>query len=696
MLLATVGCKTDTRGAPMSADDVKPGAGHARKALKQNWDGLLLDQEQKQLNHTPIAHYFDLKTPPIGLVHREALHAFYRDNDWAPIFVDETGTPNFRAHAVLQEAQDAERHALSPQKYLRPGIRSLIRQHDELLHASIMSPLPTLTEGDWEILEGLLAPQGGKKKKISLATILPQILGADSPLPTLHHAWETRMLIRRALIGTSALLELTIADAWLDWAYDMSDGYWTKVDDKAKQEAQEQIRHDALLASMHAISNADTEETATNYIQTKIPHYEQYGRLLEARKRYVDIVANGGWPEVPSNRNARRGSRGPYIQTLKERLQIEGYYDGPIDDRFGTALEDAVKKYQETHQFKADGVSSASFWSSLNVSAEDRLAQIELTLQRWRESRIGDDAYYIFINIPDFHTEVWRNGVREMRFRIVVGNTLRQCRNNKMVYVNATPIQSSAMDHVILNPYWTVPQRITTEEILPAYVEDPEYLERNNYEKITAANGFTMVRQLPGPNNALGRVKFMFPNNTHTYMHDTPRKVYFDSPTRAFSHGCMRVQDPLDFMEYLLVNDDNWDQRSIDAIFERGREYRLNLKTPVPIHAEYYVVRVDDEGHVNFLADLYRHDRERLDLDFEREPACKPPEDNKPRFRLDTEGVVRRLNEEGEWVDAREEEEEEEEMLFGLDYDDLFGQDYQDDEVELPAAPPGLPIDMGP
>lgn len=694
MTVTVAGCQNDSHGEPVSADDVKPGVAHARRALKRDWEGLLLDQEQKHLSTTPIARYFSLKTPPAGLVHREVLHEFYRENGWRTVFVDQNGTPNFRARAVIQEAKDAERHALSPQKYLRPSIRALIRQHDELLHAWMMSPLPTLNQSDWETLEALLDDESIKKDKQPLRTIFPRILGADSPLPNLQRAWESRLLIHRALLGTSALLELTLADAWLDWAYDMSDGYWTKVDDKAKTEAQEKIRYDALLASMTAISKSDTEKAATEYIESKIPHYEQYERLLEARTRYKTIVENGGWPEVPSSRHARRGSRGPYIQTLKERLQIEGYYDGEIDDRFDSELEDAVKTYQETHQFTADGASSANFWSSLNVSAEERLAQIELTLQRWRESRVGDDSYYILINIPDFHTEVWRDGVREMRFRIVVGNTLRECRNNKMVYVNATPIQSSAMDHVILNPYWTVPQRITTEEILPAYVEDPEYLERNNYEKITASNGYTMVRQLPGPNNALGRVKFMFPNNTHTYLHDTPRKVYFDSPTRAFSHGCMRVQDPLDFMEYLLVNDDNWDQRSIDNIFERGKEYRLNLKSPVPIHAEYYVVRVDDAGHVNFLSDLYRHDRERLQLDYEREPACEPPKDERPRFRLDEEGTVRRLNEEGEWVDVREEEEEEE--LFGDDFLDTYLPDGDDEEEELPVAPPGLPMDMGP
>lgn len=692
MLVTIVGCQNDSHDKPVSADSVKPGIAHARKALKNDWNDLLRDQEHQHVNSKPIAQFFHQETPPVGLVHKAALEKFYRANGWLPIFVDENGAPNFRALAVLHEANDAARHALSPQKYLRPAIVQLIGQQRELNHAWHMSPLPTLSKRDWEHIERILDEDAIKADKKPLPSIFARLLHDQSPLPNLHRAWQDRILLQRALLGTNALLELTIADAWLDWAYDMSDGYWTKVNDRAKPETQEEIRLGALFASMSSIKEASSYAEAQKFIRSKIPHYEQYERLLDARARYLEIVENGGWEEVPSNRNVRRGARGDHVAALKRRLHAEGYFQGTLDDRFDAELEHAFKKYQDTHQFKDDGISSANFWNSLNVSAEERLEQIELTLQRWRESRIGDDDYYVLINVPDFHAEVWRDGVREMRFRIVVGNTQRECRNNRMVYVNATPIQSGEIDHVILNPYWTVPQRITEEEILPAYMKDPEYLERNNYEKITASNGYTMVRQLPGPTNALGKVKFMFPNNEHTYLHDTPRKAFFDAPTRAFSHGCMRVQDPLDFLEYLLVQDDNWNKASIDKIFERGREYRMNLKKAVPIHSEYYVVRVDDEGYVHFMADLYRYDRERLDLNFEREPSCERPEDVRARLRLDSEGTLRRLNEEGEWVDAREEELLEE--LPFLEQTDIELQG--DTDAELPAAPPGLPIDMGP
>lgn len=695
LVASLVGCASKSKDTPVSTDSVKPGIAHARKALKSNWNDLLTDQEHQRLNNRPIRQFFAQASPPAGLVHNVALDKFYRANSWLPIFVDEHGTPNFRALAFIQEAKDADRHALSSQKYLRPSIARLIQQQRELRHAWHLAPLPTLRTADWEHIERILSEDEIKADKKPLPKIFAKLLHENSPLPDLHKAWKDRILLQRALLGTNALLELTIADAWLDWAYDMSDGYWTKVNDKAKPETQDEIRIGALFASMSGVKNAETFEDAQKFIQSKIPHYPQYEPLLEARARYKQIVESGGWEEVPSNRNVRKGSRGEHVAALKRRLQTEGYFEGTLDDRFDNALENAVKTYQETHQFKADGISSANFWSSLNVSAQERLDQIEVTLQRWRESRIGNDDYYVFINVPDFHAEVWRDGVREMRFRIVVGNTQRECRNDRMVYVNATPIQSGQIDHVILNPYWTVPQRITEEEILPAYMKDPEYLERNNYEKITASNGYTMVRQLPGPTNALGKVKFMFPNNEHTYLHDTPRKVYFDAPTRAFSHGCMRVQNPLDFLEYLLVHDDNWDQASIDRIFDRGREYRMNLTKPVPIHSEYYVVRVGDDGHVHFMSDLYRYDRERLDVHFEREPACERPQDSRARLRLDNEGTLRRLNEEGEWIDVREEElealEAEEEFL---ELQDLEQQG--DTEVELPTAPPGLPIDMGP
>ncbi|MBU6159861.1 MAG: L,D-transpeptidase family protein, partial [Myxococcales bacterium] len=300
------------------------------------------------------------------------------------------------------------------------------------------------------------------------------------------------------------------------------------------------------------------------------------------------------------------------------------------DETFDQALKDAVELYERTHQMEVDGETDRTFWASLNIPADERLAQIELTMQRWRESRIGEDPYYILVNIPDFHAEVWRNGVRDMRFRIVVGNTQRVCdpRTERMRYANATPLQSAYMTHIVLNPYWNVPRRILEEELIPNLLEDGNYFEENGIEQSEDGT----VRLRPGPSNPLGRVKFIFPNPHATYLHDTNRRNYFQFPVRAFSHGCMRVHEPENLMEYLLTQDGQYNERDIERSFERGREDGRSLTTPVPVHVEYYVVRIDDEGYVNFNSDIYKYDRDRLRPEEARNERCEP--EARPGLRL--------------------------------------------------------------
>lgn len=678
LLSATTGCDRDKDVHAVAADAVAPGVENARRALKRNWTPLLEEQLQQAVHPHPIERYFQVKAPPMGVVHRSALLSFYKENNWTPVFT-ENGAPNFRARAVLDVASDAETHALSPQKYLRPSLLRHIQTHGELRRAWANTPSPTLSSEDWTTIEAILKSEEIQAFEKPLPEVLDRLLGRrghTAAIPELGVAWHNRVTLKRALDASEALLELALADAWLTWAYDMSDGYWEKTDPDAKKEQQDAIRNRALKASLVAVAQAATADDVKRVADAKIPRYEQYGRLLNARRMYQAAVQAGGWGEIRPVALAR-GSSGQAVEELKRRLQVEGLYKGTINQTFDRELEDAVKAYQETHQIEVTGRTSAPFWASVNVSAQERLDQLELTIQRWRESRIGDANYYILINIPDFHAEVWRNGVRERRFRIVVGNTKRECRNGKMTYVNATPVQSADMNHVVINPYWNVPQRIVNEELLPAFLKNPNYFEERGYEHVTAANGAVMVRQVPGPGNALGAVKFMFPNEHDTYMHDTPRKVFFDPPVRAFSHGCMRVQDPLDLLEHLLTNDGQWDAANIARIRASGREYRMNLKTPVPVHSEYYVVRVDDEGRVHFLADLYRLDRERLDMRFTREERCTPPPRNN-NLRLGADGKLMQRNPDGTLVEAHT----------------------VPDVPEVPEAPTGLPAglpaDMGP
>jgi murein L,D-transpeptidase YcbB/YkuD len=193
------------------------------------------------------------------------------------------------------------------------------------------------------------------------------------------------------------------------------------------------------------------------------------------------------------------------------------------------------------------------------------------------------------------------------------------------------------MSYVVLNPYWNIPSRILEEELLPSLVNREDYFERQGIE-VVEVNGSRRVRQRPGPQNPLGRVKFMFPNPHDTYLHDTSRPQYFQYPIRAFSHGCMRVQEPLNFLELLLRNDDQWDPARVEQIFASEQETSIRLRTPVPVHVEYYVVRVDDEGRANFAADIYRYDRERISPSSPDQLRCTPAARPDHRLVLGADG----------------------------------------------------------
>lgn len=677
-----------------SVEEIPPGIDNAREALRSSWAELAVERQRNAVDANTLEGYFHHERPGFGLTFRRHLREFYGSRDYRPVFTNAEGLPNFRGRAVVEALTGAEDHALNERKYARPTLLHRIRLQGELLAAWRQLPVPRPDSDGWATLDELVAADELDGSDNRVAAVLDRVLPdrpeslEASPLPELSAAWLDRLRIARAIAGNRAAIELQLADAWADWAYDMHDFNYVAVNPDAEDDEQRDIIRDQMRASLDEMAAATDMTGARAVVDDRIPPFVQYERLQGARRRYLEIVEAGGWQEVNPT-SLSRGSHGAVVEELKARLAAEGFFEGEMNDRYDADLEEAVRNYQETHQMEVTGRTSREFWSSLNVPAEQRLAQIELTMQRWRESRIGESEYYFHVNIPDFHAELWRNGVMERRFRIVVGNTHQMCRDGRMQYVNATPIQSAEMSYVILNPYWNVPSRIMREELLPAAVENPNFFAENGYEYITLENGATLVRQMPGENNALGAVKFMFPNEHDTYMHDTPRRQFFNYPVRAFSHGCMRVQDPLGLLEHVLRNDNQWDPDQIERLRESGRESRLNLREPIPVHIEYFVVRVDEEERVHFNADIYRLDRARLDPDYVREEPCDPQSSNSaPEFRLASDGRILTRNEEGELVDAREAQQEE----GVLPMDTLPG----DIGESAGSAPVGLPSDFGP
>lgn len=559
---------------------------------------------------------------PLTSWRREVFTELYGEDGFRPVYVGPDGRLSPRALAFLDEVRGAVHHAMDPAEY----------HLDELEAAHALLSETAAERSEWplddEVVEALV------DRAIDLSSAYPDDWlhrlaleavgqGGDWQVDALHEAYDAAARAQASAQRDVARIELLFADAFLSWTKDMSLGNVGRYSAAEISAAggRSQLVADRLREA-HRTARDFSGEEMTSYLESLVPHHEQYAALMETYARYRAIVDAGGWQEV-TPRALRRGSSGSRVRALKERLAVEGYFTGTIDDEFDADLEAAVTSYQETHQMEVTGRTHDMFWDSVNVSAEHRLRQIAVTLGRWRESRIGNDNYYVFVNVPDFHAELWRDGERLSRFRVVTGNTTRECdpETHTMRMVNATPLISAEMEYMVLNPYWNVPVRIREDELDEEISNDPTWLQEHGYE-VVVTGGAPRIRQLPGPNNALGRVKFIFPNSHNIYMHDTPRQRYFEYPIRAYSHGCVRVHEPLAFAELLLRQDGSWDEARFQRILDSNEETTIRLNEHVPVHIEYYVVRVDEQGRTHFLADVYRYDRERMGLPPDRPQRC--------------------------------------------------------------------------
>ncbi len=329
------------------------------------------------------------------------------------------------------------------------------------------------------------------------------------------------------------------------------------------------------------------------------PPHEGYRALRQALAEYREIAARGGWPAVPAGPTLKPGEKNERVAALRTRLEASADLQPstppvPEKDLFDPTLEAAVKAFQEKHGLDMDGSVGPGTLEALNVTAVDRVRQIEINLDRWRWLPRDLGERYVIVNIAGFSLDVVEAGKPALSMRIVAGKP-----------TSRTPMFSGTMTHIVLNPSWTVPPGILKNEVLPRAARDPGYLARQNME-MTPAGG---VRQRPGPNNALGKVKFLFPNRFNVYLHDTPSRSLFSRAVRTFSHGCIRVEKPLDLAEYLLKDDPAWTREKIEkAAGKSGRESWVKIPNPLPVHLAYWTAWVDAAGVTQFRKDVYGRD----------------------------------------------------------------------------------------
>lgn len=368
---------------------------------------------------------------------------------------------------------------------------------------------------------------------------------------------------------------------------------------------------------VEAIQRAIDSDSLIEYLRTVFPRGWVYSQLRDGLGRYRAIAANGGWPQIVDGPTLRPGAADPRLSTLMRRLAITGDMESiqtfaPVT-HYDTVLQAGVRHFQERHGLDADAIVGPATIEALNATAEQRVEQLEINLERarWVLDDISDD--FILVNIASFRVYLMRDRKIAWQSKVQVGATYHQ-----------SPVFRDEMKYVDFNPTWTVPYSIASKEMLPKIQSDPDYFKNRDFDvkdrggnlvdpetidwsKVTRRTfAYTLV-QRPGPRNALGRVKFMFPNKHAVYLHDTPSKYLFAQAERAFSHGCIRVEHPFEFAELLLGPD--WDQDRIKAVLDSKETKTVLLPKRLPVLLMYWTAIVREDGEVFFYNDVYERDQ---------------------------------------------------------------------------------------
>ena len=334
------------------------------------------------------------------------------------------------------------------------------------------------------------------------------------------------------------------------------------------------------------------------------PLPRQYRLLKEQLKRYRSWELDGAWQPIRTDRKRYSlGDTGHAVAAIRKRLHLLG--DLSVDngsDAFETTLDKAVRSFQKRFGLRPDGVVGPGMWRELNAPLSLRIRQIVVNMERTRWMSAEPEGDHLVINIPQFELLVYQGDTLQWSCPVVVGKD-----------ANRTAIFQADMRYIVFSPWWNVPASILEKEILPALARNPAYLIQNDLEWQGKS-----LRQRPGEGNALGRVKFLFPNSFSMYLHDTPSKSLFKEEKRAFSHGCIRVSEPRRLAMYLLRNDTSWTGQKVDAAMASGIERFVTLRKPVPVSIVYFTAWVDGEGSLQFREDIYRRDERLMDMIFSK------------------------------------------------------------------------------
>ncbi|OQP61839.1 hypothetical protein A3860_30705 [Niastella vici] len=348
---------------------------------------------------------------------------------------------------------------------------------------------------------------------------------------------------------------------------------------------------DSLLSKKHKDNK---------YFEDINPSYKSLKGQLQ---KYTDLYKKGGWPVIPPMKKLpKKGSSSPTIPLIKKYLAITSDMAGNDTSAvYNDALAEGITNIQQRFGLNPTGHLTKDLLQEMNIPLRDRIEQLLINMGRMRWMPSQPKGSLIIVNIPEFNLHMLEDGKKVFDMNVVVGKE-----------GHSTMQFTGTLNQIVFAPYWNVPPKIVTHEILPEIQKDKDYLRKNEMEDLgdKDGDGITDIRQLPGDKNSLGKVKFLFPNSFDIYLHDTPAKSLFNKERRAFSHGCIRLADAQKMAEYLLRNDPDWDAAKIEEAMNAKEQKFVKLKNTAEVFITYYTAWVDEEGRLNFRQDVYGHDKD--------------------------------------------------------------------------------------
>ena len=440
---------------------------------------------------------------------------------------------------------------------------------------------------------------------------------ADYHLDFIENSVKDPELFTADSLGKKALLEILLTNAYLSLASDYLNG---KIDPEIIIE--DYNHQDDNLEAQKLLKLLVDEEKLAQILETQLPTSSNYTQLRDKLYLYRDSGKIKEWPQINTDETLALEAEGRAVAQLVENLSARAYLNlESLDNResFSQQVKRSVVRFQLDNGLNADGIVGSKTRKALNIPLEQRIKQIIVNMERWRWLPENLGSRYIYVNIADYNLKLYENNQLKMEMKTIVGQEQR-----------STPVFSDEIDYLVLNPYWYVPKSIAVKDKLPLIKEDYKYLQENNYSlfqytgnnnlkeidpaevdwsEIDKDNFNYLLRQNPGDENALGRVKFMFPNRFSIYLHDTPSKYLFSETERGFSSGCIRIEKPVDLAEYLLKDQEKWDRQAIEAEMKKDKEKTVYLNNPIKIYLQYNTVWVDSLGNLNFREDIYGRDQ---------------------------------------------------------------------------------------